>query len=158
MFAIFDKVPRNHKVIAIKDCYVLGSKVHMLLLIFIARLFQKYEFQYSIFTNFCTLHNLLYMEFDNRVPAQNNPIEEKLDIDEVEKLLETHYHVDDVVSDIEVTIMKNQEHSVFWDMLGVQNQSEIVTSSKAEIEHFQKYPPAKVENDPLQWWTKNRYS
>ena len=84
MFAIFDKVPRNHKVIAIKDCYVLGSKVHMLLLIFIARLFQKYEFQYSISTNFCTLHNLLYMEFDNRVPAQNNPIEEKLDIDEVE--------------------------------------------------------------------------
>ena len=98
------------------------------------------------------------MEFDNRVPAQNNPIEEKLDIDEVEKLLETHYHVDDVVSDIEVTSIKNQEHSVFWDMLGVQNQSEIVTSSKAEIEHFQKYPLAKVESEPLQWWTKNRYS
>ena len=106
------------------------------------------------------MHNAFHLDF-YRVPTHNNTNERNLDIEMVQNILEANYHIDDCVSATidETPQGKHIEHVDFWEMLGVnENHHESTSSSKSEIEHFMKFPQAKIDTDPLQWWFNNRFA
>ena len=94
-----------------------------------------------------------------RVPISNNTIERNLDIDLVHKVLEEKYVVD-VPNTTDETYVRNlTKQEDIWEILGVNKPSqESMSSSQLEMEQFMRFPPAKTDTDPLQWWFNNRFA
>ena len=74
-------------------------------------------------------------------------------------MLEENYCIDDDINTCMVEDQSegfNTECSYFWKMLGVNEKSQ-ESSTCSEIEEFLKFPQAKTDIDPLQWWFSNKF-
>ena len=82
-----------------------------------------------------------------------------MDVELVQNTLEEKYPLDDSEnSTFDQTPQHNHTDIDFWGMLGVRDKSnESTSSSRSEIEQFMRFPRAKTDVDPLQWWYMNRF-
>ena len=82
-----------------------------------------------------------------------------MDLQLVHSTLELKYHVEDTNEvTLEPDIHNSLEHEDIWNVLDGNERTHNTTSSfSLEIEHYLKYPRARKEADPLQWWYQKRY-